>query len=149
MIDNNLYETTITNIKWIVYDIPGNIGWISYFIGLTLCFVKKPNFMQDEIITKIVLISVIPAILMLVGIVELVTERICRLDRILPQKRLLRGFGALTLGGIIGVLISILAISYSMLIVSAGEIIYLIIMFVGATLCAVFAGLLYKGYHRI
>jgi len=105
--------------------------------------------MQDEIITKIVLISVIPAILMLVGIVELVTERICRLDRILPQKRLLRGFGALTLGGIIGMLISILAISYSMLIVSAGEIIYLIIMFVGATLCAVFAGLLYKGYHRV
>lgn len=39
---------------------------------------------------------------MATGIAELVDERIKGLDRTLPKKRLLRGFGALTLGGITG-----------------------------------------------
>lgn len=30
----NIYETKITDLRWIIYDIPANVGWISYFVGL-------------------------------------------------------------------------------------------------------------------
>lgn len=43
--------------------------------------------------------SVVPAIAMVIGIVELLNERYHKLSRLLTKKRLYRGFGALTWGG--------------------------------------------------
>ena len=34
-----IYETKISDARWIAYDIPGNIGWILYFVGLVFSFV--------------------------------------------------------------------------------------------------------------
>lgn len=150
MINNQeLFETKITDLRWMAYDIPGNIGWIAYFAGVILCFVGKPDFMQYGEMKSIVIFSVIPAVLMLVGIIELISERIRKLDRVLPKKRLLRGFGALAFGGIAGMLVTLSGILYGMLVADAADIVYLIIMLGGAMLCAVFAGLLYKGYRRV
>lgn len=28
-----MYETKISSARWIMYDIPGNIGWILYLVG--------------------------------------------------------------------------------------------------------------------
>lgn len=147
--NQDLYETKITDMRWIAYDIPGNIGWIAYFAGLAVCFVKRPEFMQERVMAGLVYLSVIPALFMLVGILELISERICKLDRILPRTRLLRGFGALAFGGVIGAVLSAVGINYGVLTNHEGGIIYLLVMFLGAVLCAVFAGLLYKGYHKI
>ena len=95
----------------------------------------------------LLMIAVIPAVLMLIGIVELISERIAKLDRVLPKIRLIRGFGALTLGGILGTVVPLIAAAVNALTVHAdGNV--LIIMSVGGLLCAVFAGLLYKGYHK-
>lgn len=96
----------------------------------------------------LITLSVIPAIAMFVGIVELVSERIQRLDRLLPKKRVIRGFGALTYGGIGGIVISFVAIVLSIVLKQTEGMIYLGVMFVGAILCALFGGLLYKGFHK-
>lgn len=77
---------------------------------------------------------------MLIGIIELISERIAKLDRLLPRKRLLRGFGSLTLGGILGAVISMIGV----ITVSCDY-----WMLLGSVLCAVFAGLLYKGYRKV
>lgn len=143
------YETKITDARWIAYDIPGNIGWILYFAGVILSFIKKPDFMQYWGRTVIMVFAVVPAIFMAVGIIELISERISKLDRVLPGRRLLRGFGALTLGGITGFCVSLLGILYGLLIANDVSIVYLAVMCAGSLLCAVFSGLLYKGYHRI
>ena len=131
---NELYETSITDKRWIAYDIPGNIGWIVFLVCLVLC-------LRDGI-TAFSAASAVPMALMLVGIGELISERVARLDRILPRKRLVRGFGALTFGGIVGVATS-----------AIGIVLHLhgslpLWMLIGAALCAVFAGLLYGGYRR-
>ena len=34
---NELYESKISDARWWIYDIPGNIGWIIYFV----CCVRK------------------------------------------------------------------------------------------------------------
>ena len=142
-----IYETKISDARWIAYDIPGNIGWILYFVGLVFCFIDQSQWSGSPLMMTLLMIAVIPAVLMLVGILELISERIAKLDRVLPKIRLIRGFGALTLGGILGTVVPLIAAAVNALTVHAdGNV--LIIMSVGGLLCAVFAGLLHKGYHK-
>ena len=83
-----------------------------------------------------------PALLMLAGVAELISERIRKLDRILPRIRVLRGFGALTLGGILGTAVSMIGlIAYPGLSLPWW-------MLGGSLLCGVFAGLLFAGYQQ-
>ena len=129
-----LYETKITNARWMAYDIPGNIGWIAYIVCVILCLKNGIEILS--------LAAIVPAVLMLAGVAELISERIAKLDRVLPKARLYRGFGALTLGGVIGAVISTIGF-----VVHESQALF-IWMFAGALLCAVFAGLLFKGYQR-
>lgn len=118
-----------------------------YLIGVFLCFAKSPQFMDNKVISVILWLAVIPGLMMLFGVGELVSERIQKLDRLLPRKRLLRGFGALTYGGVFGTVVSVAALIYCSVTV-AQSLIYLILMSTGAILCAVFAGLIYRTFHR-
>ena len=142
-----MYETKISDARWIAYDIPGNIGWILYFVGLALCFTKQSKWLESPPVLTLLIIAVIPAVFMLIGIVELISERIAKLDRVLPKIRLLRGFGALTLGGILGTVIPLIAVAANS-VTAHDNITLLIVMSVGGLLCAVFGGLLYKGYRK-
>jgi len=130
-----MYESNITNKQWYVYDILGNIGWITYIVCLILSFSKIDN---NKLIN---ILLIIPAVFMLIGIIELITERIKKLDRILPLYRLLLGFGALTLGGLLGFIISLIfvVIDYHLL--------YLLMM-LGGLFCFVFAYLLFIKYKK-
>ena len=67
----------------------------------------KTGFLFFGGLFVIMVIAVIPAIFMVIGIAELVSERITKLDRRLPKVRLLRGFGALSLGGVLGMAVSV------------------------------------------
>ncbi|MBQ8080624.1 MAG: hypothetical protein IJ240_01860 [Clostridia bacterium] len=128
-----IYETKISTGRWIAYDLPGNAGWILYFI---CCYqLIKQN------VDLFVVVALVPALLMLVGIVELISERIARLDRVLPRIRLWRGFGALTLGGALG-----MAAAVGGILLQKGGIAWQ--MLAGGVLCALFAGLLLCSYHK-
>lgn len=130
-----LYETKISDAKWIAYDIPANVGWIAYFVCVILAFCKYEGNMVLNIICAI------PAAFMLLGLCELIGERILKLDRILPKSRLLRGFGALTLGGFLGVICALVSVILHF------NAVYLIAL-VGALLCCSFCGLLFFGYKK-
>lgn len=126
---NELYESRISVKRWIVYDIFGNLGWIGYFIcaGMLL----RGGSASGSVL--------FPAALMLIGIVELISERIARLDYVLPRKRLYRGFGALTLGGVCG---AVYGLGFIWFHGQAG-----VGLLCSGVLCAVFAGLLFREYH--
>lgn len=79
---------------------------------------------------------------MLLGVGELISERIAGLGRILPGKRLRRGFGALTLGGIGGVLVSLFGVTTRR---HGARPLW---MAAGSALCALFAGLIYGGFRK-
>lgn len=130
---NDIYETQISDARWIAYDLPGNVGWIIYLV----CLVR----MWKQGVTAFSVLALIPAILMLIGIAELISERIAKLDRVLPRGRLLRGFGALTLGGALGIVLAAAG-----LFVQGGSL--PLWMLAGSALCALFAGLIYKGYRK-
>ena len=144
-----LYETKISDARWWAYDVPGNVGWIMYIVVLVLSFVKQPSFMEVPLVLLCVVVGILPALAMIVGIVELISERICKLDRVLTKKRLYRGFGALTWGGFGGIIVSLTAFFTTLRAgYSFAECTYLILMAVGGVLCFVFAGLLLKGYRK-
>ena len=65
---NEIYETKISNARWIVYDILGNAGWIIWFICTALS-------LKDGVSVFSVL-TCLPAVVMLIGIAELISERI-------------------------------------------------------------------------
>ena len=79
---------------------------------------------------------------MLLGVGELIGERIAGLDRVLPKARLLRGFGALTMGGVCGIVVSAFDLAMHK------EKKHPAIMLASSMLCAVFAGLCWKGYKK-
>ena len=132
--ETSIYRSQISDARWIAYDLPGNAGWIVYLFFLIRLLMRG--------ITVFSVLALVPALLMLVGIVELIGERVQKLDRVLPRRRLFRGFGALTLGGVLGVLISALGL----LCFHAGA--NAAWMLCGAFLCALFAWLILREYHR-
>ena len=130
----SMYETKISDERWLAYDIPGNVGWIAYLV----CLVKS----LKRGVSASNLAALLPGGLMLLGVGELISERIAGLDRVLPRHRLLRGFGALTLGGIGGMIVSAFKLA------TQKEKREPAIMLTGSVLCAVFAGLCWQGYEK-
>ena len=148
MKSDTIYESHISTAKWMIYDIPGNVGWIMYIVCLLQCFVKQPVFMQIPLVWLSVTIGILPAVAMAIGIVELISERILNLDRILPKKRLYRGFGALTWGGFGGMVVGLSALFAGIRAgYSLGDCKLLALMAVGGALSALFAGLIFKTFH--
>jgi hypothetical protein len=133
-----MYETKITTPRWIAYDIQGNIGWILYLVGFGK-LIANHGF-SEHLLAAIML--TIPVLLIVIGIAEMISERIAKQDRILPAIRLLRGFGALTLAGLLGVVLALLTMKSNHNTANA------VMMTAGGILCFVFAGLLLIGYKR-
>lgn len=131
---NDLYEMRLSNAQWWACDVPGNIGWIVWIVCTVLCLLEG--------VTLFSAFAVLPALLMLAGVIELISERIAGLGSVLPKARVLRGFGALTLGGALGIPIAL----YGWIAKVSGN--RPIWMLAGAVLCAAFAGLCWKGYKR-
>ncbi len=128
------YKTEISAVKWILYDVPGNVGWIIWIVCTVNCLRKGVDLYAG--------LSLIVAIIMVIGVLELISERLARLDRVLTATRLYRGFGALTFGGIIGIAVSIYGIISK---TTQGLASWTL---AGAVLCAVFAGLILVTFKR-
>ena len=147
MKQDTMYETKISDARWWAYDIPGNVGWILYIVCLIQCFVKQPAFMQTPLVRISLVVGILPAIAIAVGIAELISERILKLDRILPKKRLYRGFGALTWGGFGGIVVGLSALFAGVRAgYSLGDCKCLALLAVGGALCGLFAGLIFKTF---
>ena len=147
---DELYETQISNVRWIVYDIPGNVGWIKYIVAMILSFVEQPGFMENSLIKVCMAVGILPAVAMLVGIAELLSERYHKLDRVLTKKRLYRGFGSLTWGGFGGIIVSLNVLMASVRMgIPWIESRNIMLMLTGSILCFLFAGLLLRGYKKL
>ena len=129
---NTEYRTTISDKRWMAYDIPGNIGWITWLICLARDIREKRDIHS--------IAAMAPAVLMMIGVFELISERIRGLDRVLSGKRLFRGFGALTAGGLLGIPVALFELRKNKKRAAA--------MLAGSALCAFFAGLLFAGYKK-
>ena len=74
---NTQYKTTISDTRWIAYDIPGNIGWIIWLV----CVIRGIREKKDVYSIT----SVLPGVLMLIGVGELISERIAGIETYYPS----------------------------------------------------------------
>jgi len=135
-----MYKTDITDRDWIIYDILGNIGWILYYIGLIL-FWKRAGSSPWSFLFVVELLC---AVGILIGLLELIDERIRKLDRILPKSRLYRGFGLITWASCLGA-----AAALVQLLKGPKAIAPVIMMAAGGALCFYFCRLLLVRYKKI
>jgi len=142
------YESKISTPVWWIHDQIGNAGLILYYVGLILSFVKKPEFMNNKGMFAIMIISIIPAILFLIGVIELVSERINKLDRILSKTRLYRGFGAIVIGSFLGLITSGIGIIYGYQITNS-SLLYVWIMVIGSILAIVGVVPIFVRYKKV
>lgn len=63
-----MYESKISDAKWITYDIPGNIGWIAFLVGLILYFTKKSKIIKNQFIFRLLLLDLLCGVATLVAI---------------------------------------------------------------------------------
>jgi hypothetical protein len=113
-----MYKSEISNAKWLVYAI------------------------------LLLMLDLLSAVLMLRGILELIGERVEKLDRVLSGKQLARGFGALTLGGTLGTICSLLAVAIACCN-GLNSAYYFLVLSAGGLLCGLFSGLILKEYRKI
>lgn len=146
-----MYVLTITDARWWCYDIFGNIGWIAYFIGLALSLVNHPAYMQHKgVFTFVLLGGLACAGIILIGLVELVSERVKGLSRVLSKARLYRGFGAIACGSLAAAIVSVVALVLVLKTEPSIDlgILHLGLMGGGAILCFIFVSLLFKGFVK-
>jgi len=146
-----MYELTITDKQWWCYDVLGNIGWIVYYIGLILCFVKYPAYMRNkDIFTLVIWGGLSCAGIIFIGLVELIIERVRGISRVLSKARLYRGFGAITCGSFMGAIVSVIALGLTLIKESSknSSILYLGMMSGGTVLCFLFVLLILKGFVK-
>ena len=67
-----LYESKMSSGRWMVYDVLGNAGWIAWIVCLVLLFRND--------IDAFAVLAALPALLMLIGIAELTSERVQKHD---------------------------------------------------------------------
>lgn len=138
---DRLYRSDISDARWMAYDLPGNIGWLLYII----CWVMTMKGQMSSGMRQVCAFGLIPAVMMVIGIGELLNERFRGLDRVLTRRRLMRGFGMLYAGGLAGSIVSVLCLVIS---VTSGQISFWTSgMLPGSLLCMLFAGLLYRRYQ--
>lgn len=129
---STIYQTHISDLFWWACDIPGNVGWITY----TLCTFREVWKKKDLYNVA----NIIPAVFMLIGVSELISERFVGLDRILTGKMLYRGFGSMVAGGFLGIPLALVGLKKGRN--------HALAQLSGSLLCAVFAGLLLKSYKE-
>lgn len=102
-----MYESKISDKKWWVFGLLSDIGWIAFYIGLIFYVVKIGIPLSFQGVLYILLLAC--GIVILRGIVEIIDERKHKLGRLLPKKRLLRGFGCVVYGSLAGTVTALIA----------------------------------------
>jgi hypothetical protein len=78
-------ESEISHAKGLVCTLLLKVGWISFFVALSLCFVKKTGDLGKEGIVLCLMMDLFRVVLMIQEIVELVLEHWNKLYHILPK----------------------------------------------------------------
>jgi hypothetical protein len=48
-----MYKSEISNAKWILCALLADIGWLSFFVVLPLCLVKKPEIVENKMVVTL------------------------------------------------------------------------------------------------
>ena len=103
---NKIYETQISDKKWLTLRLISDVGWLMYFAGMALYMISGADGLGTVILSATFLLGWLCILAMLIGIIELVSQRIRKLNRRLKKSQLVSGFGFVVYGSLAGCLLS-------------------------------------------
>lgn len=136
-----LFESKLSDVRWTIYAVVADLGWIGYGIGLVWAIVG--GSLRGGALAWLSVLAVLFAAGIACGLWELISEHRQGLGRILPWFRLCRGFGLLAISDLAGAIVG--AAGYGL--ASGGA--PWALMAAGGLLCGVFSLLLFARYKRI
>lgn len=103
---NKMYESNISDKKWLTLGLVSDVGWIAYFAGLALYMTSGADGLGTVIISVLFLLNCLCGLAVLVGIVALILQRVRKLSRRLKRSQLVIGFGLVVYGALGGFWVS-------------------------------------------
>lgn len=99
-----MYESNISDKKWLTLGLVSDVGWLMYFAGLALYMLNGADGLGTVIISALFLLNGLCVLAVLVGIIELILQRVRKLSRRLKRSQLVIGFGLVVYGALGGFL---------------------------------------------
>ena len=100
------YETGISKSKWLTMGLVSDAGWIAYFTGFALYIINGADGLGTVVLSALFLLNCLAVISVVIGIAELISQRIRKLSRRLSPLQLAVGFGFVVFGSLAGFLFS-------------------------------------------
>lgn len=110
-----MVETKLSDGKWLALGLISDVGWLLYFAGFTLYLLSGADGLGTVILSAAFLLNAAAALSVLTGIVELISQRIRKLDRRLKKSQVIMGFGCCVCGGLAGGLVSLFSAAVDLL----------------------------------
>ena len=104
------YTTKLPDKQWLMLGLISDLGWIAYFAGFALYMISGAEGLETVILSALFLLGGLCVLTVLVGIIELISQRVRQLDRRLKRIQLVTGFGFVIYGSLAGFLLSTAAV---------------------------------------
>lgn len=103
---SKIYESKISGKKRLTLGLISDIGWLMYFAGMALYMLNGADGLGTVILSATFLLNWMCILVMLVGIIALISQRVRKLNRRIKKSQLVTGFGFVIYGALGGFLFS-------------------------------------------
>ena len=92
--------------KWLALGLLSDLGWIAYFAGFALYMAGGADGLGTVAISVTFLLNGLAVLAVIIGILEIISQRIRKIRRTVQRADLIFGFGFVVFGGLAGFLLS-------------------------------------------
>ncbi len=100
------YTTKLSDNKRLTLGLISDAGWIAYFTGFGLYLTNGADGLGTVALSVTFLLNCLAVLAVFVGIIEILSQRIRRLNRTVQKGDLIFGFGFVVYGALGGLLVS-------------------------------------------
>ncbi len=103
---NKIYTTELSGAKWLTLGLLSDFGWIAYFVGFVLYMANGADGLGTTALSVTFLLNCLCVLAVMIGIIEIISQRIRKLRRTIQKGDLIFGFGFVVFGSLGGFLSS-------------------------------------------
>ena len=103
---NKIYTSELSGAKWLTLGLLSDAGWIAYFVGFVLYMANGADGLGTTALSVTFLLNCLCVLAVMIGIIEIISQRIRKLRRTIQKGDLIFGFGFTVFGSLGGFLSS-------------------------------------------
>lgn len=136
-----MYESQISNKNRLILGLLSDIGWILFFTAIVLYMTSGADGLGTVAVSAFFLLTLLSAVIVLIGIVALIVQRVKKLSRRISRRQLITGYGFTVFGALAGCVFSLCSVVIDLIFQYETGICFAAqcLMCAGALLCFVFS----------